>query len=200
MKRVLSWTTALAMLVAAWFVSGATPDGEQRIDDPFPVTAREGQPTTSDNLGVLVHDVHLSDRISTGGWYSEGTWLVVSLDAWLVHREPASLKLGYLIVGDRAFLASERVANYDLDASLGGLGLHTGIPRTGTLVFELPGDIASDPDAADASLQLSLGTPLPALSPTQNQRGTAVVELDVDLTALPHETATTLPDTSWTTP
>lgn len=200
MKRALTWVAALAMLVAAWVISGETPDGEQRIDDPFPVTARVGEAVTSDNLGVTVHDVRLTDRLSTGGWSADGTWLVVSLDAWLVRREPASLKLGYLVVGERTFLASERVATYDVDASLSGSGLHTGIPRTGTLVFELPADIASDPDAANASLQLSLGTPLPALSPRQNQRGAAVAEFAVDLTALPHDTTTALPDTSWTTP
>ena len=124
MKRALTWVAALAMLVAAWVISGEAPDGEQRIDDPFPVTARVGEAVTSDNLGVTVHDVRLTDRLSTGGWSADGTWLVVSLDAWLVRREPASLKLGYLVVGERTFLASERVATYDVDASLSGSGLH----------------------------------------------------------------------------
>ncbi|MFM9816171.1 hypothetical protein ACKI16_47800, partial [Streptomyces scabiei] len=79
------------------------------------------------------------------------------------------------------------VKGYDADAALNGWGLHTGIPQTGTLVFELPAEITADPAAADAVLQLSLGIPLGGRSPAQNQQGGTVVEIPVDLTSLPHD-------------
>lgn len=200
MRRAATWLTAGAMLVAAWLVSGATPDGEQRITDPFVVPARLDEPVVADNLGLTIRDVRLADRVTTGGWFAEGRWLVVTLDAGLRHREPATLGLGYLVVGDRTFQVSERVKNYDADASLSGRGLHVGIPQSGTLVFELPEDIAADDAAARAVLQLAVGAPFANLSPTQNQRGTAVVEMPVDLTALAHDAEVALPDTTWTTP
>lgn len=199
MRRILPWLVTVALLVGAWLIAGATPDGEERLADPFPVAAQLGEPLEADNLGVTVHDVRLTEKISTGGWHAEGTWLVVSLDAWLVQREAASLKRAYLIVGERSFLASERVAAYDSDAALSGWGLHVGIPQSGTLQFELPDGIADDPDAAHAVLQLALGTPLSALSPAQNQQGAAVAELAIDLTAVARADEIELPDTSWST-
>ena len=144
--------------------------------------------------------MRLTDRVATGGWSADGRWLVVSLDVWLVHREPGSLGLAYLRVGDRTFLASERVKAYDPDAALNGWGLHVGIPQTGTLVFEMPDDIAADAAASAAVLELALGTPLAALSPTQNQAGGAVVTLPLDLTTLESVAETLLPDTEWTNP
>lgn len=200
MTRAVSWIIALAMVVAAWFVAGATPDGEQRLADPFPVVAELGEPIDADNLAVTVHEVQRADRVSTGGWFAEGTWLVVSLDAALIEREPASLGLAYLRVGDRTFLASERVKAYDPDAAISGWGLHVGIPQSGTLVFELPPDIAGDDRAAEAVLQLSVGTPLPGLSPSENQQGSAVIELPVDLTTLERAAEFALPDAAWTNP
>lgn len=199
MRRVAPWLVALTMLVAAWFVAGATPDGEQRIADPFPVTAQLGEPVDADNLAVTIHEVTLADRVSTGGWFAEGTWLVVSLDAALIHREPAALGIAYLTIGDRTFLASERVKAYDPDASINGWALHVGTAKNGTLVFELPADISADDHAADAVLQLSLGTPLPGLSPAQNQQGTAVVAVPLDLTSLEPVAEVELPNTTWTT-
>lgn len=200
MKRAGAWLLALAMLVAAWFVSGETPDGEQRLHDPFPVAGALGETVVADNLGVTVHDARFADRVSTGGWSADGTWLVVTLDAWLVHREPAGLGRAYLVVGDRTFLASERIAAYDADAAIAAWSLHVGIPQTGTLAFELPDDIATDADAAAATLQLSLGRAYPNLSAAQNQQGGAVVELPVDLPALEHDATVALPKTVWTRP
>lgn len=198
MRAAAAWVVAVSMIVAAWWIAGATPDGEQRMLDPFPVRATWGQTVEADNLGVTVHGARLADRVATGGWSADGRWLVVDLDAWIVRREPAALGLAYLLVGDRTFLASERVADYDADASLGGWGLHAGIPQTGTLVFELPEDITDDPAAADAVLQLALGRPLAGRSPQQNQQGGTVVEIPVDLTAVAHQDLIDLGTTTWT--
>lgn len=198
MKAAGAWVVAVAMLVAAWWLAGATPVGEQRMLDAFPVRATWGEPVEADNLGTTVHGARLADRLTTGGWAADGRWLVVDLDAWIVRREPASLGLAYLVVGERTFLVSERVKGYDPGAALNGWGLHTGIPQTGTLVFELPAEITADPAAADAVLQLSLGVPLSGRSPVQNQQGGTVVEIPVDLTSLPHDAVIELPATSWT--
>ncbi len=200
MTRVVPWITAAAMLIAAWFVAGATPDGEQRLADPFPVAAELGVPVEADNLAVTVRDVRLADRVSTGGWFAEGLWLVVSLDAALVDREPDALRNAYLRVGDRSFLASERVRYFDAAAAIDGQGLHVGIPQTGSLVFEVPQGIIDRSDASEAVLQLALGTALGSLSPDQNHQGIAVIELPVDLTTLPRAGEIELAETEWTTP
>lgn len=200
MRRAVPWLVALTMLVAAWFVAGATPEGEQRMVDPFPVAAHLNEPVSADNLAVTIHEVTLADRVSTGGWFAEGTWLVVSLDAALIHREPASLGIAYVSVGDRTFLASERVKAYEPDASINGWGLHVGTANSGTLVFELPLDIVDDAGASTAMLQLTLGTPQAGLSPSENQQGAAVIELPLDLTSLERVAETELPDTAWVTP
>ena len=193
MRRFMPW-------LAAWSGAGAPPDGEPRRAAPRPVAAALATPVEADNLTVTVQDVQLADRIAAGAWFAEGTWLVVSLDAALIESEPPKLTNVYLRVGERTFLASERVAAYDSDAALGGWGLHVGIPQTGTIVFELPDDIAADDSAATAVLQLALGTPLGNLSPQENLQGAAVIELPVDLTSVDAVSEIELPDTSWTTP
>lgn len=200
MSRVVTWTVALAMLVAAWFVAGATPDGEERIGDPFPVAAELGEPVVADTLAVTVQSVRLAERVEAGGWFADGTWLVVTLDASLVGRAPMALRNVYLRVGERSFLASERVRGFDADAALDGRVLHVGIPQSGTLVVELPVDITADAHASEAALQLAVGTAVQASSPDQNHAGAAVVELPVDLTALDRTDVIELPETTWTTP
>lgn len=200
MTRVVPWITALAMLVAAWFVAGATPDGEQRLADPFPVTAETGVAVEGDNLAVTVHEVRLADRVSAGGWYAEGVWLVVTIDAALTEREPAVLRNCYLRVGERSFLASERLRYFDAEAAIDGQGLHVGIPQTGSLAFELPEDIVETSGASSATLQLALGSAIASLSPDQNHQGISVIELPVDLTALTLVGEVEITGTEWTMP
>lgn len=198
MKPWMAWIAGAALIVGAGFVAAATPDGEQRITDAFRTPAQLGELTETAGLAVRVNDVRLAEGLSAGGWRADGTWLVVDLDAWLTRTELGGV-LGrvYLTVGARTYSASERPRSSDQSATLDGYGLHVDTPRTGAVVFELPADIASAPGADHAGLQLSSGTALPGLSPTENQQGTAVIELTIDLTTLPRVTELALAEATW---
>lgn len=184
----LAWPVGLALVVAAWFVAGATPDGEDRITDPFPVAAEIGARAEGRNLGVIVQEVTLADRVSSGGWHAEGTWLVIGLDAWTIQTEsPGSLGAAFLVIGDRTFRASERPGNYSPEASLLRTGLHLDLPQSGSLAFEVPADVVDD----HGTLQLALSEQLWADS---------VIEVQLDLAALAHVAELELPVTEWATP
>jgi len=201
MKPAVAWICGVAMIVAAGFVAAATPDGEQRITDAFRTPTTVGRLTESDGLAVRVNDLQLADGLSYGGWRAEGTWLVVALDAWVTRTETGGvLGRAYLTVGERTYLASERPRSYAQAATIDGFGLHVGTPRSGELVFELPAEVTAAPGADHAVLQLSSGTALPGLSPTENQQGAAVIELTVDLTTLPRVDDHALTGATWGTP
>jgi len=190
LARAVPWFVSGALLVAAWFVAGATPDGEERITEPFPVAAEIGTPAVGRNLGVTVTDARLADRVTFGGWYAEGTWLVLDLEAWVVHTEsPGALSAATLTVGDRVFRASERAQGYDSSASLFSTGLSLAVPQSGSIAFELPADIAADADAA--VVRLAIETEF---------LGDSVIELPVDISAVERVDELELAATEWITP
>lgn len=188
MRRWAAWSIGLAFVVLAWFVAGATPDGEDRLTDPFPVPAEIGETAEGRNLGVIVHGVTVADRVTSGGWHAEGTWLVVDLDAWTIRTEsPGALGAALLTVGDRTFRASERPGNYSASASLLRTGLHLDLPQSGSLAFELPADAVDD----RGTLQLAIA---------ETMSGDSVIEVEIDLAALTPVAELELPATEWTTP
>lgn len=195
MSRPVAWLVALAMLVGAWFVAWATPDGEERISDPFRVAAEVGAPAAGDNLGVTVTALTLADRVTSGGWYATGTWLVVDLEAWVTRTEsPGSLNAVFLVVGDRVFRASERPGAYDPEATLLRTGLHLDRSLSGSIAFELPEELPDEP----ATLQLAIGNN--AISHDDVLEADSVIELTVDLHALERIPELALPPTEWTIP
>lgn len=188
MKRALGWTAGVAFVAASWFVAAATPAGEDRLADPFVVTADVGESVTGRNIGATVHEMTIADRVTYDGWFGEGTWLVVNLDAWAIETEsPGALSGVYLVIGERTFRASERPGSYDTEASLFRTGLHLGIPQTGSLAFELPADVLED----QGTLQLAISDFLDADS---------VIEVPVDFAALPHTDEVALTGTGWANP
>lgn len=184
------WTgaaVAVVMLVCAWFVSGATPDGERRLEDPFIVPAAVSTSVEGRNLGIEVTSLVLADRVSTGGWWAEGTFLIVELDAWAVRTEsPAALSVANLVIGDDTYSASERPGDYDDDASLAGRGLFLEHPLAGAIVFELPADVAT----AHGTLRLALS----------GEVADSVIVVPVDFAGLEHRTEQALPDVAWANP
>lgn len=187
MKRWLGAGAAIALLVGAWFVARATPDGEARLSDPFPVTAAVGSAVEGRNIGVRVNELTLADRITAGGWFAEGTWLVVDLDAWAVRTEsPAALQMTTLVIGDTTYTASERPDFTVSGSTLRDAGLFLDHPRTGAVVFELPSTIGT----AHGTLRLALFTDV----------ADSVIELPVDFSSVAHADELALPEPDWATP
>lgn len=202
MRRLVPWLVATALLVAAWGVAFVTPDGEQGYSAPHPVAAVIGEPAVGRNIAATIHGLTIADRVSSGPWSAEGTWLVVELDAWVVKREnEAMIGAAILTVGDRTFTASDRPGHYSSKATLYRHGLNLDLPQSGSIAFELPSDVLTDDGAADAMLQLAFGGSNGA---EQSVRAgiiaDSVIELPVDLPALTREDSLELPPTTWTRP
>ena len=178
MKAWLAWTIGLALLIAAWGVVQITP----AEDDPqasFPVAATVGEPAVGRAFEVTITDVRLADRATAGGWYADGTWLVVDLEvASRLEETGTLLSYAVLVVGDRTFRASER------PESLFGSTLSVGIPRAGSIAFELPADLADHP----ALLRLGLDV---------DTRLDSVIELPVELGTLDRQDETELLREDW---
>jgi hypothetical protein len=182
-KHVLVWLATAALLVCAWGVSKATlPDDAPNA--PFPTVAQIGEQASTRNLVATVTDVHLADRVTdVKGWSAEGTWLVVDLEAATgVTQDLSTLSFAELTIGERTFTATDRGTTFVEHA------LVTGVPRAGSLAFELPDDVAGD----RATLRLGV----PGAGGREIRRD-AVIELPLDLSTLPAEAEVLLDENGW---
>ncbi len=178
MKRALSWVAGIAMVALAAVVGQlALTDAQQQA--PFVVDAALGERAEGRTLAVTVREVQLAERVSDAdGWQASGDWLVVDLDAEVLQTETASiLSLVELDLGDRTVSASER------PASLESTPLDLGLPRAGSLAFELPAD-------ATGTVTLRIGR-------AADERLDSVVELPVDLGALERAPHVELEESRW---
>lgn len=186
MRAGASWTVGAALVVAAWFVTFATPPVDAR-DAPFVVTATAGVPAAGRDIAVTVHDFRRARSISAatagGEWSAEGNWLVVDLDAASVVTTTGILmNLATLRLDDgRLYEASTR------PESLYRHALTAGIPRTGSIAFELPAAL----EARTATLRLGLNG---------DDRLDSVIEIEVPLTSLEVAVEERLVPTGWANP
>ncbi|WP_322409044.1 hypothetical protein [Microbacterium invictum] len=179
MRRWLAWTIGVALVVSAWGVLQITPSQDD-AEAPFPLAAAIDEATSARGFVVTVTDVRLASRAVAGGWSAEGTWLVVDLRAEATQDETGTiLAHAELVIEGVAYRASER------PASLLRGGLTPGIPREGSLAFELPGDVARD----TATLELGI---------SDDPRLDSLVTLDLDLGTLDAEDEVELLETGWT--
>lgn len=182
-KHVLIWLATVALLVCAWGVSKATlPDDAPNA--PFPTVAKIGEEASTRNLVATVTDVRLADRVTDAkGWSADGTWLVVDLEAASgVTQDLSSSRLAELTIGDRTFSATDRGTSF-VDQRL-----VTGVPRSGSLAFELPDDVTGD------RATLRLGMPGSGLGEVLRD---TVIDLPIDLAALPVEAEVLLDENGW---
>ena len=148
MRRWVSWGIGGALVAAAWGVALITPP-EDAFERPFPVTVDVGERGEGRNIAITVHDVRRAGAVSAGEWTAEGNWVIVDLDAEAVVAEFGTLlSLATLEVDGRTYSASER------PESLRRGSLSVGIPRSGSLAFEL----ADDVEPAGAVLTFGLDT------------------------------------------
>lgn len=165
-RQVLRWCIGIGCVALAWALLQVLPS-EDAGQKPFTVAVEIGESGEGRALSATVTDVVLADALVNGGWRVEANWLVVDLEVMGLVKESGSLlSHTMLVVGDRSYRASERPPN----TLLRELVL-VGIPRAGTLAFELPANISGS-----ATLQLALGA---------DPRLDSMIVVDLDLDELP---------------
>lgn len=175
----LRWLTGIGFVAAAWVVMALTPPVDAR-EAPFAVIAEIGEPATGRNIEVTVTALHRASTATAQEWQAEGNWLVVDLDAAaVISDQAASLREVTFTIDGRTFSASERPDSI-LDESL-----LVGVPRSGSVAFELPAELT----AGSGILTFALST---------DSRLDSVIELAVDLDELPVEREVVLEPTEWT--
>lgn len=178
-----AWTIGVACIVTAWFVALVTP-GTEEAQAPFEVPAAIGETATGRDLVVTVTDIRRASEVSAGGWTAEGNWLVVDLRAQSVLTEfGTSLAHTELEIDGTRFSASDRP-----DSLAEGGALAIGLPREGSLAFELPDGL----DAGKGRLEL-------ALNPVDQSLDSMIV-LAFDLGEVPTVDETELLTTGWANP
>lgn len=180
MRRWVGWAVGGALIAAAWGVALITPP-EDAFERPFPVTVEVGERGEGRNIAITVRDVRRAETVSAGEWSAEGNWVVVDLEAEAVISEFGTLlTLATLEVDGRTYSASER------PDSLRRGSLAVGIPRSGSLAFEL----ADDVEPAEAVLTFGLDT---------DPRLDSLIVVPIDLRESDVEADAELQPTEWST-
>lgn len=180
MKRWVAALGGAALVVAAWAVALVTPDDEA-AERPFVVPVAVGDRGEGRNLAIVVTGLRAADAATIDGWQATGPWLVVALEAAAMRSETGSqLSHATLAVGDRTFRASERPPDTLFRSSLA-----VGVPRSGSIAFELPDEAFGDDEAV---LRLGL---------SDDPRLDSLIELSFDPSTLERADEAELAPTRW---
>lgn len=173
-KRPLAIVGALALVVLAFVVARTEPQEELGFA-PFAVRMPLGEVGEGRGLQGAVDDAVLADTVRLAEWTgtTSGTWLVVRVR--MATTENPSLAYATLHVGERTWVASNRPGNDAMHAAV----LDPGLPFAGSFVFEVPADLVEEPAARHAVVRLA---------DDGDTRLITVIETELDLTALAHET------------
>ncbi|WP_309128183.1 hypothetical protein [Microbacterium sp.] len=176
------WLLTGVLLACAWGVSKITLP-EDAASAPFPTAAQLGELATARDLEVTIDEVRAAKRVTDStGWSAEGTWLVVDLEASAVLSQGSVLGLHDLVIGERTFTATERGTTFR------GQALIPGVPREGSLAFELPAD------ALHGQATLRLGAPS---GPRLDAPLDGIIELRLDLDRVTRHDEITLRENGW---
>lgn len=189
MSRLTSWTTTIVLLVVAGVVSAIAPAEDAEVA-PFIVNGQIGERVSGHDLVVTVTDVRTASTVigaqewsSDEPWSAEGDWLVVDLDAASVTGPrvvyvtgAVTLDNAVFVLDGREYRATERTP------SMLEVRLNPGVPRHGSLAFELPGLKGS------GLLHLSLRT---------DTRGDSLLEIPIDLDTLTPLSETRIVEPEW---
>ncbi len=180
--RALTWVAGIGLVVAAWFVQTAAP-GSQAVSEAFPVTGSVGEEVAGRDIVVTVEGVRRAAEVNGGGWSGEGNWLVVDIDA------ASRLTSRGTLLGLAEFVTEEGVtyrASERADDSLYRGPLTAGIPRSGSLLFELPAGF-------DGDGTLRLGVDM-------DERFDSVVEVPLAVSGLPIAPRIEIAPVGWSAP
>ncbi|MGZ0712489.1 hypothetical protein ACWPKO_29540 (plasmid) [Coraliomargarita sp. W4R53] len=186
MNRWAQWCVGVGLVAAAWGVAAITPP-DSEIQAPFVAMATLEQPIEGRNIAATINEVKRVSRVSEGGWSADGNWLVIDLDVSATTAEssalfvPTKLMLAEFTVGGYTYGATERAP------SLWKHALAVGIPRSGSIAFELPS-------------QLDEGIGVLSLGENTDSRLDSVIEMSIDLSTLSVEAESALVETQWSTP
>jgi len=188
--KLAPWSLTVALLAGAWALNTvALPDGSSEAS--FATRTTIGEPAATRNLELTVTDVRAARTLtdpqgwSAGGEKAQGTWLVVDLDAAATQSQyAATLGFAELTIGERTFGATERGETFFRQR------LVTGVPRSGSLAFELPDDVIKG-----TALQ---GTATLRLSIPSDVRYDGIIEIPIPMEELPVEESIVLAETGWT--
>ncbi len=178
-KHLIVWTLTAALLAGAWTLNRLTLP-EDAPESAFSTIARLDEPATTRNLAVTVTDVRRAHGVTDAdGWSADGNWIVVDIEAAaVVTQRGTGLRLAELVVDGRTFHATERGTTFHRQQ------LVPGVPRSGTLAFEVPTEITS------GQATLRFGT-------SSDERLDGIIELHVELDDLTVQNETVLDENGW---
>lgn len=181
----MAWIVAAALVAGAWAVTAFTPDDDAGAD-AFTLTASIGEHVGGRNIAVTVLSVRAAHGIeSESGWSADGTWVVVDMSAEaVVSQADGLLSTATLRLGERTFSATERGPD---EMSLYRTPLVPGVPKSGSVAFEVPDDALAESGVL-------------RLSTSSRPWGDTVIEVPVDLSRVDVAPVIEVADTGWTRP
>ena len=140
MRSTTKVLTAAALLVLASLAFMLAPS-EERLQAPIEITVEMGETGTGRNIEATVHSVRVADVAKTDSfdpWTGEtnGVWLIV--DATVSSGVKPTLSRIWLTVDGVTYQASTRPKSESIDSKI----VSPGVPLTGSVVFEVPLEVA----------------------------------------------------------
>jgi len=171
MTRFVPWLIALGLFAVAGVVVALEP-GEQTSQGPFVTEVALDEHGLGRNIEATIRDVRLADVVdldTLDGWHgtTEGVWVVAEVTA--ASRLENQGLTSFLLIGDLKFTGSERMEYDGLESAI----LSPGIPTTGTVLFEIPRELAETTTSARVMIGLN-----------RDWRLDSVIGTTVDLSAL----------------
>ena len=179
LRRAAPWALSVVLVAAAWGLIQVQKH-EDAPYESFVSSTTVGERAETRNLSVTVTEVHAARSVSDGQrWRAEGTWLVVDFDAAALDDQfGALLATTDLRLGDRTYSATER------GDTAKSMVLVTGVPRHGSIAFELPEGALTGP----ATL---------VFATEYDTSADGVIEVSVDLDDVPMQNEVELDPVGW---
>lgn len=189
MNHLPTWLATIALLVVAGVVSSVTPADDAEVA-PFIVTGEMGEPVTGRDIVATVTDARTAMSVTGAAewsddepWTAEGDWLVVDVDVASV-TGPRIVYLSGAVTLDNAVFALDgrEYRATERTPTMLDVRLNPGVPRHGSLAFELPAL------TGEGVLQLSVSS---------DTRMDSVLEIPIDLDALTPLAETGIVEPEW---
>lgn len=179
LRRAAPWALSVVLVAAAWGLTQVQKHKDAPYES-FVSSTTVGERAETRNLSVTVTEVHAARSVSDGRrWRAEGTWLVVDFDAAALDDQfGALLATTDLRLGDRRYSATER------GDTAKNMVLVTGVPRHGSIAFELPEGALTGP----ATL---------VFATEYDTTADGVIEVSVDLDDVPMQNEVELDPVGW---